>query len=181
MKLQQLAGGFLIKDIKIPNKRKKKRKVIQVGREKLKALQGVLARPELQKRQVVICFRFLHEIEAVRSLIESKYSYTIISGKTKNSWKGSVNDDIILLQIQSGIAIDLSTSSNYIFYSWDFSSINWEQSRFRIRSFSSRQVNYYYLIGRNTVDEYIYEAVVSKRNLSQLICDNYRKRENENE
>ena len=96
-------------------------------------------------------------------------------GGRRDDWDGKFHADIVLMQIQSGIAIDLSLAQHYIFFSWDFSYINYEQSKFRVISFDTKQVNYYYLMSRGTVDEIIYEAVTRKKDLATLVCDRIRK------
>lgn len=173
-KLQQLAGGYLIKDIKRPGYTKKKKKVIPVGKEKLYALAVLLDRERTGK--VVICARFIHEIDAIRELIDSEFDLThkTIAGGKK--YDNQFDTNIILLQIQAGVAIDLSESNTYIFYSWDFSYINYEQAKFRIMSFNVTRVNYYYLIARDTVDEEIYDSIARKKNLAKLICDHRRRK-----
>jgi hypothetical protein len=171
MKLQQLAGGFLIQDIHIPGKKRKKRLIISVGEEKLEELAKLL--PTLGDRKLVICARFRHELEKIAELVEPSHSYKMIAGG--HEYNGLFDTDIILLQVQSGVAIDLSMSNSYIFYSWDFSYINFEQSKFRVLSFDTEQVNYYFLMARGTVDEEIYEAVVKKKDLATLVCDRVRK------
>ena len=102
------------------------------------------------------------------------FTHKTIAGGEK--YDNNFDTDIILLQIQSGVAIDLSMSNTYIYYSWDFSHINHEQSKFRVMAFDSDRVNYYYLMAMGTVDEDIYEAVTRKRNLAKLVCDRHRRK-----
>ena len=177
MKLQQVAGGYVLQDTRVPGKRKKKRVVHTLGAEKMAGLERLLARPKLQGKKLVICCRFKHEIQRIVWLLgDIEMTHRIVSGK--HEFKGEFDTDVIILQIQSGEAVDFSASNTYIFYSWNQSMINYEQSRFRVQAFDTRQVNYYYLIATDTVDEDMYESVVKKRNLSTLICDRYRKRKN---
>ncbi len=175
MKLQQIAGGYLINDVQVPGKKKKERTVYRVGEEKLKTLGTLLG--EFYDEQLVICARFKHEIEKIAVLVEERgFTQKIIAGGSE--YDGKFDTDIIIMQIQSGIAIDLSVSNNYIFYSWDFSYINYEQTKFRVLSFATKQVNYYYLMARETVDGDIYDAVCQKKDLATLICDRYRRERN---
>jgi SNF2 family DNA or RNA helicase len=156
MKLQQLAGGFLINDTQVEGSKKKSREIIPIGGEKLRELERLLL--TLMDRKLVICCRFRHEIQAIRDLLDKlELTFKVIAGGKDNEWDGQFNAQVIILQIQSGIAIDLAEASDYIFYSWDFSLINYEQARFRILSFATKQANYYYLLARGTVDESIYQ------------------------
>lgn len=174
MKLQQIAGGFVLQDVRIPGKRKKKRTVHTVGAEKLERLRRALkTTPELQDRKLVICCRFKHEIDYIGEMLdELGKSWKTVSGREE--YNGQFDVDVIILQVQSGEAIDLSASNTYIYYSWNHSLINYEQARFRVQSFHTTQVNYFFLIAEDTVDEDIFDAVVKKKNLATLICDRYR-------
>jgi len=78
--------------------------------------------------------------------------------------------------VQSGIAIDLAFASHIVFFSWDHSYINYEQTRFRVLSYEKGQVSYYYLIAENTIDEQMYESATRKRDLVKLVFDIYKPR-----
>lgn len=174
MKLQQIAGGYVIQDERVPGQKRKKRQVHTVGGEKLAKLSGVLKRPELKRKKLVICCRFKHEIARIGELLEKQgTTWKVISGK--NEYNGEFDTRVIILQVQSGEAIDLSAANTYIYYSWNESLINYEQARFRVQSFDTEQVNYWYLMARGTVDEEKYEAVVRKKDLLTLVCDHYRR------
>lgn len=174
MKLQQIAGGYLIKDERIPGRKRKKRTIIPVGREKLFRLKRFLLTEKLTNRKLVICCRFKHEIQEIGIILTRMgKTWKIIGGK--HEYNGHFDVEVIILQVQSGEAIDLSEANVYIFYSWNQSLINYEQSRFRIQAFDTKQINYYYLIARGTVDEDHYQSVVRKKNLATLICDKYRR------
>jgi len=173
MKLQQIAGGYVLQDTRVPGRRKKKRRVHTVGAEKLAKLAWLLKQPKLQERHLVICCRFKHEITRIGELLEKKgTSWKIIAGK--HPYNGEFDVDVIILQVQGAEAIDLSLANTYILYSWNHSLINFEQARFRVQSFDTKQVNYYFLIANDTVDEDLFEVVVKKKNLATLICDRYR-------
>lgn len=174
MKLQQIAGGFVIQDERVPGQKRKKRQVHTVGGEKLAKLSGILKRPELKRKKLVICCRFKHEIARIGELLEEQgTTWKIISGK--NEYNGEFDTRVIILQVQSGEAIDLSAANTYIYYSWNESLINYEQARFRVQAFDTEQVNYWYLMARDTVDEIKFEAVVKKKDLATLVCDHYRR------
>lgn len=182
-KLQQIAGGYVIHSeplydsdgIPLLTKRGKpkvQKTIIPVGREKMVQLARVIER---EKKKLVICAQYTHEVEAISRLLTRKgRSWKIISGGSK--FDGKFDTDCIILQIRSGEAIDLAAAGTYIFYSWNHSYINHEQARFRILEFKTRQVNYIYLMANDTVDEEIYQAVTQKKDLATLVCDKYRRR-----
>lgn len=172
MKLQQIAGGYVIQDQRIPGQRKKKRTIHCVGEEKLKALRKLL-KATLKGRKFIICCRFKHEIERIGYLLtDLDLTWKTISGRSE--YNGKFDTDGIILQVQSGEAIDLAKANVYIYYSWNHSLINFEQARFRVQSFDTEQVNYFFLIAEDSVDEDMYESIVKKKDLATLVCDRYR-------
>lgn len=181
LKLQQLAGGFLIHTERIPGEKKRKREILTIGKEKLTAFKKLLKRFDEDER-LVVCARFTHELEEIAKILESwGITYKVVGSANipkfkKLQFTGQFDVEVMLLQIQAGTAIDLSLSNTYIFYSWDHSYINYEQSKFRVISMDTDQVNYYYLMAEDTIDEQIYESVTKKKDLATLVCDKYRRK-----
>lgn len=166
MKLQQICGGYLIDEDGV---------VQDLGTyEKLKLLSQALDRVP-RERVVVVC-RFIHEIEAIRALLRRRgYGTQTIKGGVDFDASQKITAKAIILQIQSGVSIDLSIAKVMIFYSWDYSHINHQQSLFRVLSYHSTRVTYYYLVMKRTIDELILQAVRKKGSFSALVCDHYRK------
>jgi hypothetical protein len=170
MKLQQISGGFVIVGSD------EDREVHNVGNTKLRLLLLALGRLAKEDRPVVVC-RFIHELDAIVSALEfAGYSVKRVQGGVDFDPEGEITEDAIALQIQSGVAIDLSVATCAIFYSWDFSYINHEQARFRILFYNSERVTYYYLVMEGTVDELILEAMLNKKRVADVVCDHYRRR-----
>lgn len=166
MKLHQITGGH----IRQPAAGERLVRDHQVGTEKLVALTNLLARVD---PPVVIFVRFLWELERIaRMLEEMGHTVTRISGQDKFT---GFETEYAVIQVKSGVAIDLSRAKIGIFYSFDYSYVTYEQSMFRIRSYYSDRVTYYFLLAEDTVDEDIYQSIVEKRSLSTVICDKYRK------
>jgi hypothetical protein len=174
-KLQQICGGFLLHQQRIPGQRKRKRLIVPTGKEKLTALMQVLS--GMDDRKLVICARFTHEIKAINELLdEFQWTHKEISGTSE--WDGEFDSDVVVLQVKSGLGFDLSEASTYIFFSWDHSYIVFEQSRFRIMSMEkTRQITYYFLMARDTVEEEYFEAISRKKDFATLVLDKYRKEE----
>jgi hypothetical protein len=161
MKLQQICGGW-VKDAD--------EVWIHLHNAKFDLLKNLIATEPV--KAVIVC-RFKLEMDTIGAMLTTlKKTWCRISGGYKFS--GEFSEDYCILQIQSGIAMDLSAARKIIFYSSDFSHFNREQIRFRIRSYDTNQVEEDYLLCRNTVDEDIYTAVVKKKDLATLICDRYR-------
>lgn len=159
-KLQQITGGHVIMSDGTVEK---------VGSEKLDKLKELLT----TLNRVVIFAKFLHEIEAIGELLTAMgRTYQVVRGG--KGYTGKFTEDAVILQIQSGIAIDLSASDTAIYYSPDYSYTNFEQSKSRILSHGTRKATYYYLIAENTVDVDIYNALRTKTNVAKYVCDLYR-------
>jgi len=187
-KLQQIAGGFLIHTERVYDEETGEPKltpkghpvvteeILPVGREKLVKLGQLLALDSVfANEKFVICARYTHELERIGKLLDRMgYTWKLVSGA--GSFDGTFDTDAVLLQIQIAEAIDLALAPNYIFYSWNHSYINYGQSKFRILSFDTKLVRYYYLIARDTVDVDIYHVVAEKMKLSKYVCDTYRRK-----
>ncbi len=173
-KLQQVCGGFLLHQERIPGQKRRKRTVIPVGPEKLDRLMGLLS--GFGKEKAVICCRFTHEIEAIADKFdEFNWSYKIISGA--HEWDMQFDVDYVILQVKSGLGFDLSEANTYVFYSWDHSHITFEQSRFRIMNMEhTNWVNYHFLMARDTIEDEYYVAIARKKDFSSLVLDKHRKK-----
>lgn len=168
-KLQQITGGFLID--------RENDEVHEVGREKLRFLTKVLRKIFSQGHgeKAVICAKFIPEIERITRLLSRMgLSHQVIAGGTE--YTGDFKVDVTVIQIQSGVAIDLAEADSFIFYSSGQDFIDYEQARFRVLSFSKRQATFYYLLAKDTMDEVVYESQTRKKNLSTLVLEYYRRK-----
>lgn len=172
-KLQQLSSGFLIeRDIEADIDR-----VHRIGSEKLDACRALLRRifSSSHGEKVVICAKFIPEIEQISAMV-SRMGLTHQVIKGGSDFKGKFKTDVIVIQIQSGVSIDLAKANNFIFYSCGHNYIDYEQARFRILAYAKRRAKFYYLLARNTIDELIYEAQTKKKHFSTLVIDHYRRK-----
>jgi hypothetical protein len=166
MKLQQITGGFLIDT--------ETGLAHPTGNEKLSVLRKMLEKKAKGETWIVV-IRYRHELTTLEALAgELKLSHRTIAGGKSYQKEDYTGVDLIILQIASGVAIDLSVASTTVFYSWDYSYINFEQSKFRMISYDKKEITYYFLIARNTIDELFYESITTKKDLAQLVCDAYR-------
>jgi len=173
-KLQQVCGGFLLHQERIPGQRKRKRIVIPCGGEKLEKLMELLS--GFGQEKAVICCRFTHEIDAIAAKFEEfNWTYKIIDGR--NEWDDKFDVDFVILQVKSGLGFDLSAANAYIFYSWDHSWITFDQSRFRIMNMETTNwVYYYFMMADDTIEDEFYEAIAKKKEFSTLVLDRYRRK-----
>jgi SNF2 family DNA or RNA helicase len=179
-KLQQICGGYVIEQIPTGRYTAKgkavfKKEVHRIpGESKINLLLDTIGSLPTGRKLIVIC-RFIHELEAARKALEDKgFKVGIVRGGMP--YDGKFEDDIICMQIQSGQAVDMSKADSIIFYSLDYSYINFEQSRFRILNYDKNFGKYIFLLARNTIDEVIYAAVKTKKRVADLVIDRFRKR-----
>lgn len=165
VKLQQICGGFL---------RKEDGTYLTLGREKLDKLHEI-ARSLRSGSKFIVIARYIHELERIAGFLERSLGISTQIVRGGQPFDGKFHCDAIAMQIQSGMAVDMSQADAIIFYSTDYSYLNFEQARFRILSYAKEHARYFFLLARGTIDEQIFEAVTRKKNLAKLVIDTYRR------
>lgn len=186
-KLQQIAGGYLIHKEQLydrdglprltpKGKPKFLKEIIPVGREKMVQLEQLITMNAIfSAEKFVICANYTHELDAIaRRLDRLGRTYKRVDGD--HPFDGKFDTDCVLLQVRTAEAIDLAAARTYIFFSWNYSFIDFQQAMFRILKFTSRLVRYFFLMANDTVDQDIYDAAIRKQKIAVLIADRYRKR-----
>jgi len=163
-KLQQITGGYV----------QSEDGPVAIGHEKTEALYKVVRSLPSRTRFIVIC-RFIWEIENVAYMLR-RLNYRVAIVRGGQPYDGKFQEDCLVLQVQSGIAVDMAAADAAILYSTDYSYLNFTQARFRILSYGKREAQYFFLLANNTVDGLIYQAITRKQNLAKLVCDTYRNR-----
>lgn len=175
---QQVTGGFVrtnptLADIGRVRGTKKhpQGRVVLVGQAKIRKLKALVAREE---KPIVIFCRYRTEVRLIDQALEH-YRVAILTGKTKKNLRAGILDDfqrgkydVIICQVRvGGVGIDLFRASVALFYSTTHSFIDYDQAIARIhRRGQLRGCRILRLIALNTVDEEIYDAVSSKRKIS---------------
>jgi superfamily II DNA or RNA helicase len=172
IKLQQVTGGSVL--IAAENGADKP-ELIDISREKIHALSVLVTRTIPREAKFVVIARFRHEIDRI-ALELSRLGYNVGVVRGGEPYDGKFKHDCLVMQIQSGIAVDMSQADYIIGYSIDFSMINFEQARFRILDFHKPVGHYYFLNASDTIDEDIYLAITRKKHVAKLVCDTYRTR-----
>lgn len=179
MKLSQITGGY----ITTPDENGKK-KIIQVSSAKLKVTMDKLEDLLYNKSKVIIFTRFIPEIDGlVTALKKRKIKYSEISGRIKDR-KAVIKDfqnpksktQVMVVQIATGgVGITLTAADVAIFYSTDYSNINYEQAKARIDRIGqkAKRVLIYHLVAKGTIDGIISKALINKQDVSKALLDNY--------
>ena len=169
MKLSQLAGGFIIDQEKHP---------ISVGDHKLQVLRD-LAYDLMEdgvNRLIVFC-RFMWEIDRVKFVFSKDWEVLEVSGRIKHEdrvqlqhrFNSTVNSAIVVVcQIASGSSsTNMQAAHHEIFYSLDYSAINYDQAKGRIRrDGQTHPCFFHHLIAKGTIDGKILRILKQKKDVA---------------
>ena len=167
MRLQQITSGYLA--LETPDHKK----VVEfIDDSRMKALEDLLEGLPIDEPVVVFCKykQNIHDVKKVMVKIGRKCAE--ISGSINQ--KCEFNDgqfDSVVVQISAGAeAISLVRARYCIYYTLDHSLMRWKQSRKRVhRPGQMRNVTYYVLMARNTIDEKIYTSLKNNHEIIQEI------------
>lgn len=172
MKLHQVSGGFIRDEAGIDH---------HLGDEKLEQAGALML--ALGDVPQVYFVRFISELRRLGQLftiLGRKVTY--IAGKRslkflpkRMRYVSGTPFDIAVVQIQSGVSIDLAHAEEAVIYSWNYSHLTHDQAKFRIRSYHGKRARYHYLVARGTIDEDLLRTVLDKLNFASLIIDKYRR------
>ena len=150
----------------------KNQETLHIGRAKVRRVNSLIK--TITKPVVIFC-KYLEEIKMVSDEL-SYLKVAVLNGQTKNRSK-IIEDfqsgvyDVIICQIKTGgVGIDLYKSCNVIFYSLTYSFIDYEQALSRVHRYGQTQpVKIYLIYAKNTIDEDIYKAILSKKSISDTV------------
>lgn len=174
LRLSQITGGF-VKD--------EAGSILHVSQNKLKLLEETVSDLIDAGKKAVIFARFTPEIEAIQQMLnKKKIGYVTIQGGTKNrgeiveQFQNNQNCKVFLGQIQAvREGLTLTAADTLIFYSLDYSYANYSQAAARIHRIGQKnRCTYVHLIARDTIDEHVMKAISEKKDLADLVIDNWK-------
>lgn len=181
LRLQQLTGGFLVKD--------DSDKPELVSTAKLDALKDIIEDYVVEAgKKLVVFARFIAEVEAIIKLAEKTLpkgkKAVSIYGAIKKEDRGSIvkqfqtDADTVLFigQIDTaGTGITLTAADTCVYYSKNYNYATYEQSLSRIhRIGQANRCTYIDLVVSDSVDEKITKALRKKEDLATKIVDNWK-------
>ena len=181
LRLQQLAGGFLVQD--------DAQKPQLVSRAKLDALADIIEDYVIGSgKKLVIFARFIAEVKAIMELADKvlpkELKQVAIYGDIKKEDRGDIvkqfqeNPKIVLFigQIDTaGTGITLTAADTCVYYSKNFNYATYSQSLSRIHRIGQRNCcTYIDLEIEGTIDELISKALSRKEDMAKTVVDNWR-------
>lgn len=163
VRLQQVTSGYL------PGEDGYRDRVNTAKKDALKTLLTGIPTDE----PVVVFAKYNEDIKAIASACKDLgRSCSKLTGQVKEleSWQ-SGDTSVLAAQIRAGKeGIDLTRSAYVIYYSVGYSLLDYLQSHDRAhRPGQQRNVTYYHLICRDTIDELIYHALQNKLDVVQTV------------
>lgn len=181
LRLQQLAGGFLVQD--------DAQKPQLVSRAKLDALGDIIEDYVIGSgKKLVIFARFIAEVKAIMELADKvlpkELKQVAIYGDIKKEDRGDIvkqfQEDpktvLFIGQIDTaGTGITLTAADTCVYYSKNFNYATYSQSLSRIHRIGQRNCcTYIDLEIEGTIDELISKTLSRKEDMAKTVVDNWR-------
>lgn len=181
LRLQQLAGGFLVTD--------DASKPQLVSTAKLEALSDIVQDYVVDGgKKLVIFARFVPEVKAIidlmKKVLPDRKKAVSIYGEIKKEDRGAIvqqfqtdPDTVVFVgQIDTaGTGVTLTAADTCVYYSKNFNYAAYEQSLSRIHRIGQRNTcTYIDLVMEKTVDEMINRALAKKEDIAKTVVDNWR-------
>lgn len=175
LRLAQLTGGYM--------RVGESDELEKVSDSKLVALEEIIDDCVDAGKKVVVFARFIPEIDAIEMMLYKKgIKYALIKGDVKDRAEQVdkfQNDDsvkVFIGQIQTtGMGLTLTKADTAVFYSLDFNYSNYEQAKARIHRIGQKnKCTYIHLIAEDTVDEKVMHALKNKKDIANLVVDNWK-------
>lgn len=181
LRLQQLAGGFLVQD--------DAQKPQLVSRAKLDTLGDIIEDYVIGSgKKLVIFARFIAEVKAIMELaskvLPKELKQVAIYGDIKKEDRGDIvkqfQEDpktvLFIGQIDTaGTGITLTAADTCVYYSKNFNYATYSQSLSRIHRIGQRNCcTYIDLEIEGTIDELISKALSRKEDMAKTVVDNWR-------
>lgn len=151
-KLHQASNGFFYDDYKTPH--------VICENKKLKELNEILSDMLEETERVIIVYQYQYDLQQLKTL---NYEWTLDPTEFPNK-------QILFLQYGQSEGLNLQYCNQMIFYSYDYSFLNYEQMTGRIyRNGQKNNVVYTILISKGTVEEQIWHAISNKKSRDEFL------------
>jgi len=153
-KLHQASNGFFYDDYK---------QVIEIcENKKLAELSAILEDMLEETPKVIIVYQYQHDLDNLKTL---KCDWTTDPSEFPDK-------QVLFLQYGQSEGLNLQYCNQMIFYSYDYSFLNYEQMTGRIyRNGQKNNVVYTILISKGTIEEKIWNAIKNKKSRDEYLKD----------
>lgn len=175
LRLSQITGGYIKDEFSEIEE--------QVSSVKLNALEEIIEECLDADKKVVVFARFISEIEAITKMLK-RYGikYSLIRGDVKDraseveKFLNNKDVKVFVGQLQTtGMGLTLTASDTAVFYSLSYNFADYEQAKARIHRIGQKNnCTYIHLIAKKTIDEKVMEALTKKKNIADLVVDNWK-------
>ena len=151
-KLHQASNGFFYDDNKNVHK--------VCENKKLKELNDILEDMLEETERVIVVFQYQQDLEELKTL---KYEWTTDPTEFPNK-------QLLFIQYGQSEGLNLQYCNQMVFYSYDYSFLNYEQMTGRIyRNGQKNNVVYTILISKGTIEEKIWWAIKNKKSRDEFL------------
>lgn len=170
IRLQQIAGGHLVTD----------EATHLIDTAKVNATVEIV---QDAPGQVVIFCRFLDEVQLVYERLSKISKGGILIGGMNNHERFHVLSEFqekrrlnwLVAQIATGgVSVDLYSAKTGVFYSKDFSRVNYKQARARLDWLNQTSTTFFHLIQKNSIDAYLENGLTRKGKLAEYVFNRLR-------
>lgn len=175
LRLSQITGGFIKNEFSEIEE--------QVSSAKLNALEEIIEECLDADKKVVVFARFISEIDAITKMLKHYgIKYSLIRGDVKDraseveKFQNDKDVKVFVGQLQTtGMGLTLTASDTAVFYSLSYNFADYEQAKARIHRIGQKNnCTYIHLIAKKTIDEKVMEALSKKKNIADLVVDNWK-------
>jgi len=175
LRLSQITGGYLKSDCG--------ERVEEVSRAKLDALENIVDECMAAGKKLVVFARFIPEIDAIEKMLKkAKIGYALIKGEVKDraeqvaKFQTDPDTKVFVGQLQTtGMGLTLTAADTAVFYSLSYNFADYEQAKARIHRIGQKNhCTYIHLVASGTIDEKVMDALKAKKNMADLVVDNWR-------
>lgn len=175
LRLSQITGGYITNEYT--------NMAEQISSAKINALEEIVDECIDANKKLVVFARFIPEIDAITKMLNKrKIKYALIRGDVKDragevdKFQNDKETKIFIGQLQTtGMGLTLTASDTAVFYSLSYNFADYEQAKARIHRIGQKNTcTYIHLIAKNTIDEKVMEALSKKKNIADLVVDNWR-------
>lgn len=175
LRLSQITGGYIKDEFSEIEE--------HVSSAKLNALEEIIEECLDADKKVVVFARFISEIDAITKMLKHYgIKYSLIRGDVKDraseveKFQNDKDVKVFVGQLQTtGMGLTLTASDTAVFYSLSYNFADYEQAKARIHRIGQKNnCTYIHLIAKKTIDEKVMEALSKKKNIADLVVDNWK-------